>query len=98
MFCHQKVFQSGLSQYRIAYVSYLVKLAIIKYTNALIVDSCGSPGVPINGQTFGNLTTVGSIVNHTCNEGYVINGASQRECLPDGSWSAPLPLCDRMCN
>ena len=92
------MFQSGLSQYQIAYVSYFDELTIIKYMNALTVDSCGPPGVPTNGQTFGNLTTVGSIVNHTCNEGYVINGASQRECLPDGSWSAPLPSCDRTCN
>ena len=66
--------------------------------NALTVDNCMEPGVPTNGQTFGNSTNVGSIVNHTCDEGYVINGANQRECLLDVTWSAPLPRCDRKCN
>ena len=62
---------------------------------ALTVDSCEDPGVPTNGQTFGNSTTVGSIVTHTCNEGYEIDGADRRECLSNGSWSAPLPSCER---
>lgn len=65
---------------------------------ASTVDSCGEPGVPTNGRTIGNSTTVGSIVNHICNEGYMLNGANQRECLSNGSWSAPLPSCDRKCS
>lgn len=59
------------------------------------VDNCGAPGVPANGQTFGNSTTVGSIVTHTCNEGFVLDGANRRECLSNGSWSEPLPSCKR---
>ena len=38
-------------------------------------------------------TTFGSTVNHTCNEGYRLIGDFQRECLGNGSWSAPLPTC-----
>jgi len=39
-------------------------------------------------------TTVGSVANHTCDEGYVLVGADERECLPTGMWSAPLPTCN----
>ena len=70
-----------------------------------VVD-CGDPGTPLNGNTTGTFintgsadagrvlsTTFGSIVNHTCDEGYRLVGESQRECLSNGSWSAPLPTC-----
>ena len=71
----------------------------------LVVD-CGDPGTPFNGNTMGTLvtigptdirglsTTFGSVVNHTCNEGYRLVGAFERECLSNGSWSAPLPTCE----
>ena len=58
------------------------------------IVNCGDPGTPSNGDTEGTVTTFGSIVNHTCNEGYVLNGANERECLANGSWSAPFPSCD----
>ena len=58
------------------------------------VIDCGDPGKPSNGDTEGTVTTFGSIVNHTCNEGYILNATNERECLANGSWSAPLPLCD----
>ena len=60
----------------------------------IAVDRCDDPGVPQNGNTFGTSTTVGSIVNHTCNVGYNLEGADQRECLPNGNWSEPLPICN----
>ena len=55
---------------------------------------CGGPGTPSNGMTEITSDTFGSTVNHTCNEGYVLNGTNERECLANGSWSAPLPSCD----
>jgi len=60
------------------------------------VNNCDNPGRPENGNTFGDDFSVGAIVNHTCNVGYVLNGASERECLPSGNWSEPLPICDGM--
>ena len=57
------------------------------------VDRCDDPGVPLNGNSFFTSTNVGSIVNHTCNTGYNLNGASQRECLSNAQWSEPLPMC-----
>jgi len=38
-------------------------------------------------------TSLGAIINHTCNKGFVLQGAMERECLPAGTWSQPLPLC-----
>ena len=38
-------------------------------------------------------TSLGAVVNHTCDDGFVLQGAMERECLPSGEWSAPLPTC-----
>ena len=66
--------------------------------NLYIVITCGDPGIPVNGNTIGDDFTFGSVVNHTCNEGFVLDGAGQRQCIsPDnitGMWSAPLPICN----
>ena len=38
-------------------------------------------------------TTLGAVVNHTCDDGFVLQGAVERECLSNGDWSEPLPTC-----
>ena len=64
----------------------------------LLVIDCGDPGVPVDGSTVGTSTTFGSVVTHTCNEGFLLDGEDRRECESDdlikGMWSAPLPTCD----
>ena len=60
----------------------------------IAVIRCDDPGIPQNGNTSRRSSTVGSIVNHTCNVGYNLNGADQRECLPNGNWSESLPVCN----
>jgi len=57
------------------------------------VADCGDPGTPQNGGTSVTVTTVGGVVNHTCDDGFVLRGATQRECMPNGEWSEPLPMC-----
>lgn len=84
---------SGLIVYQTAYVSYSGTLVIMNFTCGLIVDTCGDPGVPANGNTIGTSFSVGSVVMHTCDSGFVLMGATERECLPDGRWSEPLPSC-----
>ncbi|XP_028273405.1 beta-2-glycoprotein 1-like [Parambassis ranga] len=34
-----------------------------------------------------------SVLNYTCDDGYVIQGANESRCLHDGTWSHPPPLC-----
>ena len=57
------------------------------------VSDCGDPGTPINGNTIGSSFTFGSIINYTCNVGFLINILSQRECPDNGNWSGSLPTC-----
>ena len=42
---------------------------------------CGDPGTPDNGATSVTDTTIGSLANHTCDDGYLLEGAIQRVCL-----------------
>ena len=56
---------------------------------------CGNPGVPDNGQAHGDIYTYNSVINYTCNEGYLINGSHSIVCLPYGNWSSGVPLCSR---
>ena len=64
-----------------------------KFIYASTVDTCGDPGTPTDGSTDVTSTTVGSVVTHSCNSGFVLVGAKERECLPNGTWSEPLPFC-----
>ena len=57
-----------------------------------IVVDCGDPGTPANGNTTGTSTTFGSVVTHACDEGFLLVGADERECLANGTWE-PLPVC-----
>uniref|UniRef100_A0A674PRW8 Beta-2-glycoprotein 1 n=1 Tax=Takifugu rubripes TaxID=31033 RepID=A0A674PRW8_TAKRU len=34
-----------------------------------------------------------SVLKFTCDDGYVMLGANESRCLPDGNWSNPPPLC-----
>lgn len=72
-------------------IHYVHAIAII--TSCAVVD-CGDPGVPSNGNTMVTNTVYSSIVNHTCNAGYALNGANQRKCLASGNWLKPLPFCE----
>ena len=55
---------------------------------------CGHPGTPSNGNSDFNSTTLGAVVMHSCDSGYVLcNGSESRSCQPDMSWSGKLPDC-----
>jgi len=68
----------------------------------IIVIDCGDPGRPDNGNTIGTSTTFGSTVTHTCNDGFILDGADQRECISldgiTGMWSPSLPTCNSKFN
>lgn len=42
-----------------------------------------------------NSTVDGSVANHTCNEGYILNGTILRICGESGQWSGDVPQCQR---
>lgn len=60
--------------------------------------SCGHPGQPRNGRTRYSRTTPGSIVLHTCNPGYKLEGAKLRLCQSNGRWTPQLPRCTCKCS
>ncbi|KAI8478628.1 CUB and sushi domain-containing protein 3 [Branchiostoma belcheri] len=63
-------------------------------TTQCVPVSCGDPGVPANGQRQGSRFTFGSRVTFTCDEGYILIGTNQQQCMADGRWSpSSLPVC-----
>ncbi|XP_062304143.1 beta-2-glycoprotein 1-like [Osmerus eperlanus] len=49
---------------------------------------------PLQSLTFGKKEVpYKSVLNYTCDDGYVLIGANNSQCLHDGSWSHPPPLC-----
>lgn len=64
-------------------------------SSALIVISCGEPGVPANGLRFGEDFTIGQNVTYSCQPGYVMENGSFviRTCTHNGTWSGTLPTC-----
>uniref|UniRef100_H3AD23 Sushi, von Willebrand factor type A, EGF and pentraxin domain containing 1 n=1 Tax=Latimeria chalumnae TaxID=7897 RepID=H3AD23_LATCH len=55
--------------------------------------TCEAPSWLVDGRAeYGNLT-VGSRVEYYCDGGYDLEGEQSAECLGNGSWSHPVPLC-----
>ncbi len=58
---------------------------------------CGSLTVP-NGQvSTSSGTTFMNTATYTCDDGYSLNGASDRTCQANGNWDPTVPTCDREC-
>ena len=55
--------------------------------------SCNDPGHPVNGQRIGSLFWIGSVVRFTCDDGHVIQGASNITCDETGHWDSDPPTC-----
>ena len=60
--------------------------------------NCGNPGVPDNGQAHGDIYTYNSVINYTCNKGYLINGSRSIVCQDNREWSNVVPGCVRVCD
>ena len=54
---------------------------------------CGEPESPENGMISFVRTVEGSVANYTCDEGYTLDGVTQRVCGEDGQWTGDVPLC-----
>ncbi|XP_035256647.1 CUB and sushi domain-containing protein 1a isoform X1 [Anguilla anguilla] len=64
-------------------------------------NECHDPGIPINGQRFGDHFLLGSTVSFTCDEGFIkTQGSEAITCvIHDGNvvWDAAVPRCEAPC-
>ncbi|XP_026879255.2 CUB and sushi domain-containing protein 1 [Electrophorus electricus] len=64
-------------------------------------NECHDPGVPVNGQRFGEHFLLGSSVLFTCDEGFIkTHGSESITCvIQDGNvvWNAAVPRCEAPC-
>nr|XP_043886771.1 CUB and sushi domain-containing protein 1-like [Solea senegalensis] len=64
-------------------------------------NECHDPGVPVNGQRFGDQFQLGSSVAFRCDQGFIrTQGSDQVTCIiQDGNvvWSAAVPRCEAPC-
>ncbi|XP_036402136.1 CUB and sushi domain-containing protein 1-like [Megalops cyprinoides] len=64
-------------------------------------NECHDPGIPINGQRFGDHFLLGSSVSFTCDEGFIkTHGSEAITCvIQDGNvvWNAAVPRCEAPC-
>jgi len=58
---------------------------------------CGAPDTPSNGSVSYTLTTEGSAVVYSCDDGFVLCGDESRSCLSTGVWSGSVPDCISEC-
>ena len=55
--------------------------------------SCGDPGIPAFGSSLFQSLKAGSLVVHSCNQGYKLVGAKLRLCQSNGQWTPEIPSC-----
>ena len=55
---------------------------------------CGNPEIPANGDVRFTNTTEGSVTDYSCDEGYDLNGVTQRVCQRNSTWSESVPTCE----
>lgn len=54
---------------------------------------CGTLAVPMNGSFKGTRTYFPNVLQFSCDEGFILGGATERQCLADGSWSGNDTSC-----
>ncbi|KAM9314805.1 beta-2-glycoprotein 1-like [Pholidichthys leucotaenia] len=54
---------------------------------------CLPPDQLTNGELYYKSIEYRSMINYTCNEGYVMTGSSTAVCQANGTWSTPAPEC-----
>ncbi|XP_013771909.1 CUB and sushi domain-containing protein 3-like [Limulus polyphemus] len=63
----------------------------LMYTS--IETTCPDPGQLLNGKVIGYSFTVESSIAFQCEPGYSLHGNNTANCLSNGDWSVPKPLC-----
>ena len=61
----------------------------------LTAVDCGTLSPPVNGAVMLTGTTLNSMAEFTCNEGYTLSGGRTRECQSNAEWSGVSnPTCN----
>jgi len=56
-------------------------------------NTCPAVAAPDNGHSDGVTLTVGSRIRFTCDDGYILQGGQEIECMENLMWSAEVPTC-----
>ena len=54
---------------------------------------CGDPSNLMNGNVSWNETTFKSVAHYICDEGFGLDGPSDRICMRNAQWSFNMPSC-----
>ena len=57
-------------------------------------EFCDNPLPLSNGRVSVLATRTGQVAQYSCNDGYVLQGVSSRECAPNGKWKNSTPNCE----
>ena len=61
------------------------------------IIECDKPSYVIsNGRMISSNFSAGATIHYVCDDGYFIDGPTQRSCQADGSWDNPIPVCERV--
>ena len=60
----------------------------------IVAVECGFLVMPMNGSSYGDLTTYPNKVSFQCDEGFTLKGSSLRTCMANGSWSGNNASCE----
>ena len=61
--------------------------------NILFAVHCSPLTAPLNGHLSSDATVSGTVVEVTCNDGYLLDGERELVCQSSGSWSTSMPAC-----
>jgi len=61
------------------------------------VIECNKPSDVIsNGRMISSNFSAGATIHYVCDDGYFVDGRTDRTCREDGRWDSPIPVCERV--
>lgn len=59
-----------------------------------LANNCGPLQAPMNGTLSGNRTTYPNKINFKCDDGFILQGSTVRQCQPNKHWSGNDTFCE----
>ena len=73
----------------------MVQIYNVYVHDKISAQPCPTLMMPTNGNINCDGTQItGAVCSFECNEGYVLNGSSERICLPTNEWSGSVTKCE----